>query len=141
MATSPELCPVIISLRVDRLQPPVFFAASWTQWKLETLGYSFQRSPTGDRVFIFWKHTFVEPGEHLFIFSKRQKWFVDADGFLAKDEFGRTCNLVRVRKPNKNTLSEAGVPDGDEIVDDTNDTCGWVDTAVPLCVRSLRSGA
>lgn len=61
--------------------------------------------------------------------------------FQEKDEFGRTCNLVRVRKPNKETPSEAGVPGGDEVVDDTNDTCGWIDTAVPLWIRSLRSGA
>ena len=61
--------------------------------------------------------------------------------FQAKDEFGRTCNLVRVRKPNNKTPSEAGVPYGDEVVDDTNGTSGCVDTAVPLWVRSLRSGA
>ena len=108
-------------------------------------------------MFIFWKHTFVKPGEHLFIFRKQQNWFVDPNGVLSrdhmifclitklmsfqeKDEFGRTCNVVRVRKPYKKTPSEAGVPDGDEVVDNTNDTCGWVDTDVPLCVRSLRSG-
>ena len=61
--------------------------------------------------------------------------------FQEKDEFSRTCKIVRVRKPHKKTPSEGGVPDGDEVVDDTNDTCGWVDTDVPLCVRSLRSGA
>ena len=42
--------------------------------------------------------------------------------------------------PYKKTPSEAGIPDGDEVVDNTNDTCDWVDTDVPLFVRSLRSG-
>ena len=65
MAISPELCPVVVSFRVDGLESPVFLAATWTQWKLETLGYSLQEIPTGDRVFIFWKHTLIEPGEHL----------------------------------------------------------------------------
>ena len=56
------------------------------------------------------------------------------------DESGRTCNIVLVRKSYKKTPSEAGVLDGDEVVDNTNDTCGWVDTDVPLCGRSLGSG-
>ena len=31
----------------------------------------------------------------------------------AKDELGRKCDLVRVRKLNKKIPSEAGAPDGD----------------------------
>lgn len=85
MTISPELCPVIISLRIDGLEPPVFMSASWTQWKRETLGYTVQRTPAGDKAFIFWKHTFVQPGEHLFIFSKQQNWFVDQTGDLSRD--------------------------------------------------------
>ena len=40
-----------------------------------------------------------------------------------KDGFGRACNVVRVRKPYMETPSEAGIPDRDEVVDKTNDTC------------------
>ena len=39
--------------------------------------------------------------------------------FQAKDDLGRTYNLARGRKPNMKTPSEAGIPDDDEVVDDT----------------------